>query len=71
MTDLERIAKAFSAMPDLTSVRRVKADQLITTDCWMVWIEGSWLADHAGTGPTIREAYEDAQRRVAMIREAA
>lgn len=71
MTDLERIADAFAAMPDLTSVRRVKADQLISTDCWMVWIEGSWLADHAGTGATIEAAYQDAKNRLATIRRAA
>ena len=71
MTDLDRIADAFRAMPDLTSVRRVKPDDLITRDGWMVWIEGSWLADHAGTGETIEEAYRDAKNRLAVIRKAA
>jgi hypothetical protein len=69
--DLDRIASVFAAMPDLTSVRRVKPDGLISEECWMVWIEGSWLADHAGTGPTIEAAYRDAKNRLATIRSAA
>ena len=71
MSDLDRIADAFRAMSDLTSVRRVKPEGLITRDGWMVWIEGSWLADHAGTGSTIEEAYEDARNRLAVIGKAA
>lgn len=71
MRELDRIAAAFERMPDLTSVRRVKPDGLITTPCWMVWVEGSWLADHAGTGATIDAAYQDAKQRLASIGKAA
>lgn len=71
MSDLDRIAEAFEQMPDLTSVRRVKPDAMISTESWLVWIEGSWLADHAGTGSSIAEAYRDAKNRLAVIGRAA
>jgi len=71
MSELDRVAAAFERMPDLTSVRRVKPDGLISGNSWLVYLDGSWLADHAGMGTTIDEAYADAKRRLSEIGKAA
>jgi hypothetical protein len=69
--DLALIADAFRKCPGIAAVRRRSPDDLIPREIWLVFLEGDWKADQAGTGNTIEEAYQDALNRRSMTKEAA
>jgi hypothetical protein len=71
LADLALIADAFRKCPGIAAVRRRSPDELIPRETWLVFLEGDWKADQAGTGNTIEEAYADALSRREVLTVAA
>jgi len=69
MTDLDLIAEAMRAHPDIVGFKRRPADECCPEPSWIIWLHPGWRTIDQGHGKTLEEAYQNARaNREADIR---